>query len=117
MRERPQDAPQCQRMRTGHLGERGRGRWPVCEPIWEAEALVPVLLCIREQLGASLVLIKHDMPLVTSVADRLVALDQGRLVAEGPPDEVLAHPQVIASYLGPNEAVIARSGTRAAGPG
>ena len=83
----------------------------------EAEALVPVLLRIREQLGASLVLIEHDMPLVTSVADRLVALDQGRLVAEGPPDEVLAHPQVIASYLGTNEAVIARSGTRADGPG
>jgi len=79
----------------------------------EAEALVPVLLRIREQLGASLVLIEHDMPLVTSVADRLVALDQGRLVTEGASDDVLAHPQVIASYLGTNEAVIARSGTRA----
>jgi branched-chain amino acid transport system ATP-binding protein len=79
----------------------------------ETEALAPVVERIRTGLGASVVLIEHDMPLVTAVADRLVALDQGRLVTEGPADEVLVHPQVVASYLGTSEAVINRSGPRA----
>ncbi|HEY8525720.1 MAG TPA: MFS transporter [Acidimicrobiales bacterium] len=82
----------------------------------ETEALAPVLLRIREELGASLVVIEHDMPLVTAVADRLVALDQGRVVTSGPPAGVLEHPDVVAAYLGSNRAVIARSGARAAAP-
>ena len=79
----------------------------------EAEALVPVLARIRDQLGASIVVIEHDMPLVTAVSDRLVALDQGRVVAEGAPADVLAQPAVVAAYLGTNEAVVRRTGTRA----
>jgi branched-chain amino acid transport system ATP-binding protein len=78
----------------------------------EAEALAPLLLRIRDTLDASLLVIEHDMPLVTSVADRLIALDQGRVIAEGPPADVLVHPDVVASYLGNNEDVIARSGSR-----
>jgi len=50
---------------------------------------------------------------VTSVADRLVAMDQGRVIAEGDPDEVLRDPAVVASYLGTNADVLARSGARA----
>jgi branched-chain amino acid transport system ATP-binding protein len=80
----------------------------------EAEALAPLLLRIRETLGASLLVIEHDMPLVTSVADRMIALDQGRVIAEGVPAEVLEHPDVVASYLGNNQDVIARSGSRTA---
>jgi branched-chain amino acid transport system ATP-binding protein len=79
----------------------------------EAEALGPVLLRLREQLGASLILIEHDMPLITAVSDRMVALELGRKVTEGPPDEVLHHPQVVASYLGSDAAFVQRSGTRA----
>jgi len=78
----------------------------------ETEALAPVIERIRNELGASVVIIEHDMPLVTAVADRLVALDQGRVVTTGAPGAVLAHPQVVASYLGGSEAVIHRSGTR-----
>jgi branched-chain amino acid transport system ATP-binding protein len=78
----------------------------------EAEALAPLLLRIRETLSASLLVIEHDMPLVTSVADRMIALDQGRVIAEGAPADVLVHPDVVASYLGDNEDVIARSGSR-----
>ena len=78
----------------------------------EAEALAPLLLRIRETLGASLLLIEHDMPLVTSVADRMIALDQGRVIAEGAPADVLVHAEVVASYLGNNQDVIARSGVR-----
>jgi branched-chain amino acid transport system ATP-binding protein len=66
----------------------------------EAEALGPVLLDVRTQLGASMVLIEHDMSLLTSVADRLLALDTGAVVTDGPAADVLTHPQVVASYLG-----------------
>ena len=79
----------------------------------ETEALAPMLLRIREGLGAALLVIEHDMPLVTSVADRLVAMDQGRVIAEGDPDAVLRHDEVVASYLGTNADVLARSGARA----
>ncbi len=75
----------------------------------EAEALAPLLLRVREQMGAGLVVIEHDIALVRSVADRLVALDQGRVIVSGPPDEVLCHPEVVESYLGDNEAALARS--------
>jgi branched-chain amino acid transport system ATP-binding protein len=77
----------------------------------ETEALGPLLRRIREGLGAALVVIEHDMPLITAVSDRMVAMDQGRVIAAGPPDAVLHHPDVVASYLGTDEAVIARSGT------
>jgi branched-chain amino acid transport system ATP-binding protein len=76
----------------------------------EAEALGPLLTRIRDALDASLVVIEHDMSLISSVSDRLVALDQGRVVTVGPPAEVLAHPEVVESYLGGDRAVIGRSG-------
>lgn len=76
----------------------------------EAEALGPLLLRLRDALGASLVVIEHDMTLIRTVSDRLLALDQGRVVTTGPADEVLAHPEVVASYLGRGEAAINRSG-------
>ncbi len=82
----------------------------------ETEALGPLLLRIREGLGASLLVIEHDMPLVTGIADRLIAMDQGRVLAEGTPAEVLNHPEVVASYLGTNEDVLARSGSRTTEP-
>jgi branched-chain amino acid transport system ATP-binding protein len=76
----------------------------------ETEALAPLLLRIRDGLGAAVLVIEHDMPLITAVADRLVAMDQGSVIAEGSSDVVLNDPQVIASYLGNSEEVIARSG-------
>ena len=80
----------------------------------EAEALGPLLLRIRDELDASLVVIEHDMVLISAISDRLVALDQGRLITAGPPADVLAHPSVIESYLGGDASVIGRSGP--AGP-
>ena len=77
----------------------------------ESEALGPLLIRIRDMLGAGLVVIEHDMPLLAGVADRLIALDQGSLLVEGTPDAVLRDPLVIASYLGENATAIARSDT------
>lgn len=75
----------------------------------ETEALAPLLLRIRDQLGAAILLIEHDMPLVTSVADRLLALEQGAVIANGDSQSVLHDPRVVASYLGNSQEVIARS--------
>ena len=78
----------------------------------EVESLAPVLRRLRDEMGAALVVIEHDIPLVSSISDRLVALDMGQVIATGQPDDVLAHPQVIESYLGTSSAAIQRSGTR-----
>lgn len=47
-----------------------------------------------------IVLIEHDMGVVMDIADRIVVLDFGRKIAEGPPDEIRVNPQVISAYLG-----------------
>lgn len=78
----------------------------------EAEALGPLMLRIRDQLGATLLVIEHDLPLLSSVSDRMVGMDLGRVIAVGTPTEVVNDPVVVASYLGDNEAAIARSGDR-----
>ncbi|MEO6125070.1 MAG: MFS transporter [Ilumatobacteraceae bacterium] len=77
----------------------------------EVEALAPVLLRLRNEMGAALIVIEHDMPLISSISDRLIALDQGAVLSTGTPSDVLAHPDVIASYLGTSTAAISRSGT------
>jgi ABC-type branched-subunit amino acid transport system ATPase component/branched-subunit amino acid ABC-type transport system permease component len=82
----------------------------------EVEALAPLIRRVRDETRASLVVIEHDIPLIRSVADRLVAMDQGRVVATGPPAEVLAVPAVVASYLGPDHAAVNRSGHVAGAP-
>jgi len=79
----------------------------------ETEALGPMLLRVQEATGCSIMVIEHDMPLLTSICDRMYCLELGRVIAEGTPDEVLAHPRVIESYLGTNEAAIHRSGAGA----
>ena len=81
----------------------------------ETEALAPLLLRIRDATGASLLVIEHDMPLVTSVSDEMLALDLGRVIARGRPQDVVHDPAVVESYLGTTEAVIARSGARSSG--
>jgi ABC-type branched-subunit amino acid transport system ATPase component/MFS family permease len=78
----------------------------------EVEALAPVIRRLRDEMGASLVIIEHDIPFVSSVSDRLLALDQGRIIASGSPSDVLAHPDVVESYLGTSGAAIVRSGER-----
>jgi branched-chain amino acid transport system ATP-binding protein len=76
----------------------------------EVEQLGFLLLRIRAELGCALVVIEHDMPLLSSISDRLVALELGSCIAEGVPDEVLSDQRVISSYLGDDRSVVARSG-------
>jgi branched-chain amino acid transport system ATP-binding protein len=78
----------------------------------ESEALGPLLLRIRDGLGASILVIEHDLPLLSSISDRMIALDLGEVIATGTPAEVVHEPRVVASYLGTSQAVIARSGAR-----
>ena len=75
----------------------------------EAEALAPLLVDLRRTLGVTLVVIEHDISLISSIADRLVALDEGAVVTDGPPSEVLAHPAVVESYLGTSTHTVNRS--------
>lgn len=76
----------------------------------ETEALGPLLRRIRDHTGAAMLVIEHDMPLLSGLCDRLVAMELGSVIVDGPPTEVLEHPVVIASYLGTDAAAINRSG-------
>ena len=75
----------------------------------EVEALAPVLLRLRNEMGAALIVIEHDMPLISSISDRLIALDQGAVLTSGEPSDVLNHPEVVESYLGTSAAAVSRS--------
>lgn len=76
----------------------------------ESEALGELIVQLREDTGATMIIIEHDVPLVSSLADRLICMHLGQVIAQGPPAEVLADPLVVASYLGTDEVAIARSG-------
>ncbi len=71
----------------------------------EVEALVPVLRSLRAELDCTMVVIEHDLPMLSRLADRMVAMVAGEVVAVGTPREVTAHPTVVAAYLGDHSAV------------
>ncbi|HEY4378337.1 MAG TPA: ATP-binding cassette domain-containing protein, partial [Acidimicrobiales bacterium] len=76
----------------------------------ETEAFGPLITEIRRELGASVLVIEHDMPLIMGISDRVYCLELGRTIAEGPPAEVRHDPAVVASYLGTDARSIDRSG-------
>jgi ABC-type branched-subunit amino acid transport system permease subunit/ABC-type branched-subunit amino acid transport system ATPase component len=76
----------------------------------ETEAFGPIIKQVQAELGASILLIEHDMPMVMSISDRIYCLEAGAVIAEGTPREVRESPLVIASYLGTDARAIQRSG-------
>ncbi|GAC1381633.1 MAG: hypothetical protein NVSMB4_10150 [Acidimicrobiales bacterium] len=80
----------------------------------ETEALGPLLKRIQGETGCAMLIIEHDMPLITSVSDEILALELGQTVLRGTPEEVISDPRVISAYLGGDVDVINRSGASSA---
>ena len=66
----------------------------------EKEDMSRFILDVNEQYGTTIALIEHDMSVVMDLADRVVVLDYGKLLADGTPDEVQRNQAVIDAYLG-----------------
>jgi len=66
----------------------------------EKEDMCRFILDVNDEFGTTIALIEHDMGVVMDISDRVVVLDYGRKIADGPPDEVRTSPEVIAASLG-----------------
>jgi branched-chain amino acid transport system ATP-binding protein len=66
----------------------------------EIARLGEILLGLRREFGLGILVVEHNMPFVSRLCDRLVVLDLGQLIANGPPAEVLSDARVMSSYLG-----------------
>ena len=66
----------------------------------ETQDLLGLIRRLRDELGITIVLVAHDIPLVMNLCDRIQVLNYGRLIAEGDPAAIRVNPEVIAAYLG-----------------
>ena len=66
----------------------------------ETQDLLFWMMDIKEELGITILVVEHNMRLVKEVSDRVLALNFGSTIAQGPPDDVLEHPEVTTAYLG-----------------
>ena len=66
----------------------------------ETAEMGPLLRRVQAEAGCGLLVIEHDMKLIRDISDHLVAMDQGALLVEGTPDQVLSDERVVAAYLG-----------------
>ncbi len=66
----------------------------------EKQDMCRFVLDVNDEFGATIVLIEHDMSVVMDISDRVVVLDYGKKIADGPPDEVRNNEDVITAYLG-----------------
>jgi branched-chain amino acid transport system ATP-binding protein len=77
----------------------------------EAESLAPLLGRVRFETGCSILIIEHDMPLISALSDELIALVNGSVVVRGPAGDVLNDTRLVEAFLGGSEAAIQRSGS------
>ena len=76
----------------------------------DVEALVPVIRALAGDGACTVVVIEHDMALVRSLAERVIAMETGLVIADGTAADVFNHPDVVSSYLGTDAVALARSG-------
>lgn len=66
----------------------------------ESQRVINLIQKINQDFGLTIIIIEHVMKAVMTLSDRVYVLNQGRLIADGSPEEVTTHPEVIKSYLG-----------------
>jgi len=66
----------------------------------ETDATVDLVEDLQEELGLTIVLVEHDMEIIFRVSDRIAVLNRGRIIADGPPEDVQGDPSVQEAYLG-----------------
>jgi branched-chain amino acid transport system ATP-binding protein len=74
----------------------------------ETHALSQMVRTLRQQHGVTVLLIEHDMGMVMSIADWVIVLDHGNVIARGTPEAIQTNASVIAAYLGTDEEAIDR---------
>jgi ABC-type branched-subunit amino acid transport system ATPase component len=82
----------------------------------ETEALGALLIGLKEKLDLTLLVIEHDMPLIKGISDRIIAMADGKVIADGTAEAVTTDPRVIEAYLGGSVTAINRSGVAAEAP-